>query len=193
MLRFAKEEIRLGLLGGLEAALLMRQAAGRFANDRDSALRSFIIPILLSTLTLAGIYMFPRAELAHHSVNMIAILYSSRLVLSWVIYFACIYWLAREVGRKEYFWRFVAANNWLSIPATVIFAPVAWSLLRGTHSWDEMSAIMVMLTLYSYVFTAYAAALIFRVPWELGAFIALIGLLIHENTGYVIGYVGSIL
>lgn len=189
---FTLREIRRNLLGSLEVALFMPQARHRFGNTADEAWRSFIIPILLFPLTLLAVYYYPKPALADHSANTIALLYSLRLGASWLFYMGFVYFLVNRVDRREHFCQFVIASNWLSIPATVIFLPVALGLMTGNYTWDELYPFMRAMMIYSYLFTAYMIGRILRVPWELAGFITIISLLINDYSLQVVSFVGQI-
>jgi hypothetical protein len=156
-------------------------------------MRSFIIPFLLFPLTLLAVYAFPKPELSDNSAHTIAMLFSLRTAATWLLFFGAIYWLTGEIDRRKHFYQFVTAMNWLTIPATVIFLPIAWYLYTGAYSWDELNAIMMSLMFYTYMFTAFMAAKILRIPWELGGFICMISILIDDSTNNLLYWVGSII
>jgi len=180
---FKKGEIGRNLLGCFEVFLLMPSARLRFGTDFEGALRSFIVPILLFPLTLMAVYLSPNDALADHSKNTIALFYSLRLAISWALYLGCVYWIVKEVDRKEHFWQFVTAINWVSIPATLVFLPVAWMMLTGNHSGEQLYPLIMGLVFYGYGLTAFVATYILRLPWELAGFVAIIGFLINDCTG----------
>lgn len=190
---FSVGEIRRNLLGSLEVALFMPDARGRFGDGYEEALRSFLIPALLFPLSLLAVYMYPRAEIAGASHNMIALLYSLRMVFVWLLFLGAVWMIVREIDRKEYFYKFVIANNWLTVPATLIFLPVAWLLISGAYSWNELYPLMVCIMGYTYIFTAFMAAYILRVPWELAGFISFIAICINQSTLDIVHQVGQAL
>ena len=116
-----KSEIKRNLLGALEVALFMPVARKRFGESKEEALRSFLIPILLLPLTIFAVYLYPKPEMASDSALVISILYSLRMLVIWAFFFGTVYMIAREVDRKAYFYNFVIATNWITIPATAIF------------------------------------------------------------------------
>lgn len=190
---FTKEEIKRNLLGGLEVALFMPVARKRFGTSYDEAVRSFIVPILFFPLTLLAVYLYPAPSIANHSANTIALMYSLRMAATWFMFFGAVYWISRETGRREHFYQFIIASNWLTIPATFVFAPVAWMLFAGTHTWQELAPFMMCLMLYTYAFTAFMATYVLRVPWELAGFIVFIGIGVNDNTLQILHWIGSVL
>lgn len=190
---FSKNEIKRNLLGCLEVFLLMPAARNRFGTSYDEAIRSFIIPILLFPLTLSLVFLLPESGLDGQSQNTIALLYSLRLAFFWVLYLGVVYWITRQVDRREHFWQFVIANNWLSVPASLILVPVLFMINSGAHSWEEMQALMAFLVLYTYGLTAFMATYVLRIPWELAGFIAMVGFIIDDSADQVFHAVSTIL
>lgn len=189
---FSKAELKRNLLGGLEIALLMPAGAKRFGNTYDEAIRSFIIPILLFPLTLAALFFYPVIEASGASKNTIILLFSLRLAFSWVMFFGIIYWLMRHVDHLDNFYRFVVATNWLSIPATVVFIPVALMLLSGNFTWEQLYPFMMFLVFYTYAFTAFMAVHVLIIPWELAGFIAFVLMTVENSTMDIVKWVGGL-
>lgn len=179
---FSEEEVKRNLLGALEVALLMPAGPKRFGNSYDEAVRSFIVPILLFPLTLAAFYLYPHPDIAASSRNTLTLLFSLRLGFSWLLFFGIIYWLMKKVDHLEHFCRFVIGTNWLAVPATVIFLPVAVMLLSGGFTWDELYPFMKFLMFYTYAFTAFLAVHALIIPWELAGFIAFLAVMVDNNT-----------
>lgn len=179
---FSREEIKRNMLGCLEIALFMPVAQQRFANNYDEAIKSFIIPILLFPVSLALVYFYPADDMGAASANTIALLYSLRMAASWALFILAVYIIAREIDRRDLFYKFIIANNWITLPATVVFLPVGMMLMGGHYSWAELYPFMVCLMLYSYAFTAFMVAHILRVPWELAGFITFIGVFVNDQT-----------
>lgn len=184
------KEARRSLLGVLEIALFMPVGRTRFGDTKNEALRSFAVPVLLFPLTLLAVYMAPQ-EGPGGSAHTLALLYGLRMAVIWVAFFGTVYWIAREVDRRKYFYQFVIASNWLSVPATAVFVPVGWMLLTGTHGWQELYPFMVCLILYTYAFTGFMAAYVLRIPWELAGFIVFVGMCVNNTTLDLVHWVGD--
>ena len=190
---FTKDEIKRNLLGALEVALFMPVARKRFGCTYDEAVRSFIIPILLFPVTLGLVYAYPAPSIEHNSVNTIALMYSLRMAASWFLFFGSVYWIVREIDRREHFYQFIIASNWLSVPATVVFLPVIWMLMSGSHTITDLYPFSICLMAYTYAFTAFMAAHVLRVPWELAGFIVFISMSINDTTLDMLRWFGHLL
>ena len=179
---FTRQELTRNLLGCLEAALFMRPVRERFGATHEEATRSFIIPILMLPVSMLALYFYPFAHLDHNAANQLAFLYCLRGAISWALFFSSVYWLTREVDRRQYFWQFVTATNWLSIPATLVFLPIVLKVAYGGQSLAMLHPAIMLTMLYTYAFTAYTAARVLRAPLELGGFIALIAFIVNNYT-----------
>jgi hypothetical protein len=190
---FTREEIKENLLGCLEVSLLMPHARTRFGKTYDEALKSFFIPVIFFPLTLLFIYAFPSYEASSFSSNNIALLYSLRLAASSLLFFGTVYMILNQIDRKGYFCQFVSALNWLTIPSTVIFIPVAWLLFTGSYTLEELTPFIHCLIWYSYIFTAFMSAYILRIPWEFACFIVFLSIALDEKTLKLLKWFGTML
>lgn len=184
-------EAKRNLLGSLEIALFMRIARERFGNSGGEALRSFAVPVLLFPLTVITMLLSPSAPT--DSANIIALLFGLRMAFIWIFFFGSVYLITKEIDRKQYFYKFVIASNWLSVPATVVFMPILWMLMTGAQTWDQAFPLMLCVLLYTYAFTAFMATYVLRVPWELSGFIVFVGMAINDSTMDIMQWFGKML
>ncbi|MFN3828184.1 MAG: hypothetical protein ACK4NR_11245 [Micavibrio sp.] len=188
---FPKGEVKRSLLGTLEFALLMWQGRSRFGTSQEEAIRSFIVPILFSVPLLFVVLAYPTSEASEMSRNSIALMYALRIAVVTGIFLAAVWWIVNQIDRQEYFMQFVTANNWLSVPATIIIVPCLWLVFNGTHTWEEVYPFMCVLMIYSYLFTAFMASAILRIPLELAGFITFISYAINTHAGDFMVWVGQ--
>ncbi len=190
---FSEQEIKRNLLGSLEVALFMPVGAKRFGSARDEMFRSFIVPIILFPVTLLAFTLRPESLFYEDgaSVNIVTMLYSLHLWLGLTAFLGIVYLIMREVDRKKYFYQFVTANNWLTVPTTVIFIPMLWMQMNGTHNWQELHPFMVCLALYTYAYTAFMAAYVLRLPWELAGFVVMISIVVNDSSLDILQWVGT--
>lgn len=187
----SSQQWKKNLLGALEIALLMPQARTRFSDSAEAAVRSFAVPLFLFPLALLSFYIFPHPGLTDDTANAFSVLYTLRLALSWSLFLGAVYWISKEIDRKEHFHQFVTANNWATLPATVIFAPVAWLIIHGDYNIQELMPIISALVLYTYGMTAFVAAYVLRIPWELAGFIAMIAFMVNDSTYNILVWIGK--
>ena len=86
----SKEEIKRNLLGALEVALFMPDARKRFGSSNEEALRSFFVPVILFPLNMLVFYFSTYLSMEEQSPNIVAFMFSMRLVVVWVIFFGFI-------------------------------------------------------------------------------------------------------
>lgn len=177
------DEIRQNLLGILEIALFMKGGEKRFAPSRQAMLKSFLIPLVLLPLTIFTVLAaHPEGAIDTTSMQILAVIYSMRLFVYLGLFMAFVYALAKSMDRLENFHRFVTANNWLTIPAAVLMAPLVIMFINGHYEWADIYPLMVVITLYSYAYTAFMATHVMRIPMEMACFIAIAGMAIHQTS-----------
>ncbi len=188
---FAKGEIRRNLLGCLEIALLMRRGRDRFGDSYDEAIRSFIIPILVSPVILLIIMLYPAPEISAVSRSTLALMYALRMFAVTAMFLGAVWWIVGEIDRREYFLKFVTASNWLSVPATVMILPSLYLTFGGYYTWNELYPFTCIAIAYSYFFTAFMAAYVLRIPLELAGFITFIGYMVNTQTLNIMHWIGE--
>ena len=178
---FTSAEIKHNLLGSLEIALFMRGGASRFKTDATTMKKSFLIPIMLLPLTLAMVLGAHPHALNSTSAQILTIIYSLRLFVYLGAFLGFVYYMARTMDKLDDFHRFATANNWLTIPAAALMIIPVSLFLNGIYTWQEIYPAVVLITLYSYAYTAFMAARVMRIPIEMASFIAITGLIINQN------------
>ncbi len=178
-----KSSIKHNLLGCLETALFMPGGAERFCASRSSMLKSFLIPLLVLPLSLITVIAaHPDPELPPTAAKILIAVYSLRTVIYLSAFLGFVYVMAKTMDRLESFYRFVTANNWLALPAAVLMIPLVLLFVTGAYGWSEIYPLMVLVTLYSYAYTAFMASYVLRIPMELACFIAIAGMAINQTS-----------
>lgn len=173
---FTKEEWKKNLLGCFEIVLFMPAGVQRFSKDRQDAIRSFLIPLIILPFTLMLFVLMSSG----FSWSFILSLHFVRMVLTLLLFITAVYFLTKQFGRDRYFYQFLSAINWFNIPSLLLTLPILWGLMQGIEmSYFESYAVFV--TLLGYVFSAFIITHAFRIPWEMGGFIAIVGLAIDQN------------
>lgn len=188
-----KEEIKRNLLGAIEVALFMPTIEKRFGGEYQEALRSFFIPVLLFPIALLTLYLFPLPGMAEGSENTISMLYSLRYAGAIALFLGTVYILSVKIDRQHHFLQFVTANNWVTVPSTLLLLPVVALVYSGVYAPDQLFPFMVSMIMYTYAFTAFIAMRIFRIPWEMGMFIAFCSLAINQGSFRIMGWVAQMI
>ncbi len=176
------EEIRQNLLGCLETALFMRGGSERFHVSAKALHKSFLVPLLVFPATVLFVLAGHPGALNDTTANILIAMHIVRFIVSLVAFLGFVYFMAKTLDRTKSFYRFVIANNWLSLPATILMIPLFALYFNGAYAWEEVYPLMVIVTLYSYAYTGYMVAQVMRVPWELAAFVSICGMAIHQST-----------
>ncbi len=171
-------QVRRHLLGCFEILLFMRSGIDHFDYTRKAALRSFLFP--LATLPFVLYIMAFNGE--QTAALTFYLLHAVRIIITLALFFGIIYMLTKQLGRDDHFYRFVNAYNWLSLPFIFFFVPIALMLASGDYSADDLNNAAVFVTLLGYVYTGFIATHCFRLPWELGAVIAIFGMFIDQTS-----------
>lgn len=166
----------------LETALLLKSGTKAFSGCKGGMILSFLIPVLALPVTLLMVLSAHPGDLAQGSAQILTFIHILRLVISLAAYTGFIYLMAKTMDKMDNFKRFVTANNWLSLPATLAMLPFLSLYLSGAHAWADIYPMMVLITLYSYVYTAFMASHVLRIPMELAGFMAIAGMAIHQTS-----------
>lgn len=174
---FSKAEVKSNLIGCAEIFLFMRSGLERFVVSPSAAIKSFIIPLLLMPLVL-----YVPIAMAEESGFQSALIFMHivRIVLSLGLYLLAVYYLAKQYHREGHFYKFLVIFNWMNIPGLVYLLPIAVGLLAG-YPVEMFETYAVFVTLTGYVYLAFVLTHCFRLPWEMGGFIAIVGLAIDDN------------
>ncbi|MCB1783704.1 MAG: hypothetical protein KDI13_06870 [Alphaproteobacteria bacterium] len=173
---FTKEEIRRNLLGCFEIMLFIPYGVERFETSRSDAVKSFIITLLLlppSLLVMAALSQ-------GYSWNLLFSLHTARFFVTMAAFLGAVYFLAKQLGRQEHFFRFVTISNWINIPTVLLCAPIMIGFFIG-GDMTVLKNYAIFITMLGYVYCAFVLTHTFRIPWEMGGFIAIVGLAIDQN------------
>ena len=175
--------VKQNILGTIEISLLLGKGAERFSYDTKNTYLSFIIPLLLLPLTLITVfYAHPNGQLADGATQILTAIYTLRVFVHLGLYLAFVYTMSKTLGKASEFKRFITANNWLTLPAAIAMTPLLALFINGSHSWQEVYPMMVVITLYSYVYSGFMIAKVLKIPYELAGFIAVAGMAIHQTS-----------
>ena len=176
-------QLKNNLLGCLEAALFMPACAERFSSNAKSMKKSFMVPLMILPITLITVLgAHPHTDITGNTQTLLMAIYSLRLFIYLGVFLSIVYFMAKTMDRLESFNRFVTANNWLTLPAAVISLPLLIAFMNGHYVWADIYPLMVCITLYSYIYTAFMATHVLRVPFEFACFIMVIGMAVHQSS-----------
>lgn len=154
----------------------MRRGLQRFEVSRDKMIRSFIIPFTLLPFVLAVVV----GLFDEYPPSLIVSLSLVRIIISTVLFLSVVYFLAKQFERQEHFFKFLIISNWLSVNSIILACPILIGLAIGLEP-DRFEVYAVFSEIVGYIYCAFVITCCFRLPWEMGGFIAIVGLAINEN------------
>ena len=185
---FTKKEWKYNLVGCMEIFLFMPAGVGRFKSSRSAAIKSFVVPIALLPILLAVM----AAMSAGFSLGILLSLHMVRIILAAVLFFAVVYFLSKQFERQEHFYKFLNVVNWSNIPGMFLTLPILGALVMG-YDMTALESYAVFITIVGYVYLAFILTHCFRFPWEMGGFIAIVGLAIDQNLLDVTVYIRDLI
>ncbi len=173
---FTKQEFKQNLLGCFEIFLFMPKGLDRFDVTPAKAIKSFLIPLAFLPLILAAIVGLSE----EFSPSLVIFLNVLRITFSALLFLAAVYFLTKQFDRHDKFYKFLMVSNWLNINGLILASPILIGMAMGQAA-ETFEVYAVFIEIVGYVYSAFVITHCFRLPWELGGFIAIVGLAINEN------------
>ncbi len=173
----SSRELKSNLLGCFEIFLFMPRGVDRFYVTPAKAIKSFLIPLALLPFILLVVVGMTDDEF---SPSVVVFLNVVRIALSVTFFLSAVYFLTKQFDRQQHFYRFILISNWLNINAMIMVSPILIGMAMGIDS-QSFEVYAVFGEIVGYVYSAFVITYCFRLPWELGGFIAIVGLAINEN------------
>lgn len=185
---FTREEVKRKLLGCFEILLFMPAGVQRFEGGREQAMKSFIIPVvMLPFLLIVLVALSPEYAWA-----LTVFVHFVRIVVTLAAVLGVVYLLAKQFKKEEYFYKFLNVSNWCNVPSVLFTVPILYAFLMG-HDIEALESYAVFVTLIGVFYSAFVMTHSFKVPWELGGFMAVAVLAIDQNIFIFANYVRDIM
>ena len=173
---FTKSEIKKNLLGCFEIALFMSKGIERFDETKIAAVKSLVVPLVLTPIIVILMVMVS----SDFATEVLIPLHVGRIILTMVITWAIVYLLSKHFNRDQYFWRFVTVSCWTNIIGFLLLLPIAIGVLSG-YAFAVFEPYALFSSIVGYVYAAFIATYVLKCPWELGGFVAIVGMGVSEN------------
>lgn len=181
---FSGQEIRKNSIGCAEVMLFMPQGLDRFEVTGGTMIKSFLIPLALMPLALFAIFVLgtdvPKTT-DMMTTHMLILLHTVRMVLTMALTLGAVYMVARQYDRHKHFGKYVVIANWMNIPFTLLTLPIFVAFFGG-FDMESMKSWAIFITIAGYVYTAFVLTHCFRIPWEMGGAVSIVGLAIDQNS-----------
>lgn len=181
----SEEKKKNPLLGCFEISIFMRTGVNHFDGKKSSIIRSFYVVALNLILVLATVPFVYAAQgdLQAQSLFAVTALFALKFVGCLVCSLLFVYYCCKIIQRKHNYSKFITTANWCSLIPLVVFAPFLLLLAFGPTTYEHVASVVVFISMYSYVITAFVTRYVIDVPWELAGFIAICTMAINE-TGF---------
>ena len=170
------------LRGALALCLFSRDGILVFDASPGQAWRSFWPGILTMPLFIWFVVEKPEDSLKGYPDWQIAANVVAHTIVSSVIWYGVMWLFAGQLKARDRFALFVSAGNWTGTAMLLVFLPVMAAILFGWGNEDQLERVMILLTLYSYGVTGYAAFKSFPIPWQMAGFVAVSSIFVNETT-----------
>lgn len=182
---FTRQELKQNLAGCLEIMIFMRQGIERFQSvSRVDAIKSFLIPVMLFPFVFMALVMTSKEG---HTIPFIISVHFFRIVIGAMIYFTIVYFLSKQLDRQQHFYRFLVIVNWICLFDIIFISPILLYIFTGADV-TSVEPYAVFITLLGYVYAAFIITHSFRVPWEMGGFVAIVGLAVDETMWDIVNF-----
>ncbi len=185
---FTSKEVKQNTIGSLEVMLFMPAGVERFDDSKSAGLRSFLIPILLFPFSIF-VWL---ADSSEAPVALVLALNITASLLGIILFLAIVYWISKQYERDEHFWKFVNVNNWLAIPGFLLASPLVFLIAVGgdLEAWNSY---FVFILILKYIYTGFVVTYVFRLPWEMAGFVAVLSFAIAYNLVQAVDYLQTYL
>ena len=173
---FTKSEFKQNLLGCFEIAIFMSKGIERFDETKVTAVKSLLVPLILTPIVVILMVMV----FSDFATEVLIPLHVGRIILTMVITWAIVYLLSKHFNRDQYFWRFVTVSCWADIIGFLLLLPIVIGVLSG-YEFAVFESYALFIGIVGYVYAAFIATHVLKLPWELGGFVAIVGMGVSEN------------
>jgi len=171
-------DLRNHLRGCLEVPVFLAQGVERFSGTKQAFLKSFLITLLLIPLTVPIAALNP--DYANLSIFSIFVAVVYRTLIATAFLLGTIWMLCFYLDRKDRFYQFGTAYNWLGLSIYVLVLPFYVIVATGMFTWPEMMNLLIFIMLYSYVILGFMAKHVLKMNLFGALGVAILGMACDE-------------
>ena len=171
------DTIRNNLRGCCEILVFLRQGVERFANTKQAFLRSLLVVLLLIPLQIPIAQIDPELSQYHTAGLVVALAY--RVIVSTAFFLGGVWLLTWPLERKDRFYRFATAVNWLGIAGYGLLLTYYIPVSIGLATAEQAGNYLLFIVGYAIAMTAFTARHALNVHWAVAVPIG-IGVLVCE-------------
>ncbi len=175
-------KIKERLVGTLEIALFMKSGINNFDNDFRAMIQSFSIFVLSFVFSIMSFPFLYEAkqELQNLGFSSALVIFILKFLIGYILALGFIYFINKIMKREHNFIKFITTSNWASLINLVLFLPLFFLMKSGVSNYNDLYPHMVILSVYSYVLSAFIIRYVIDIPWELAVFITVCLLALNE-------------
>lgn len=177
--------IKSALRGCYELPLFLKQGVGRFQNSSRSFWQSTLVPLFLIPLQLPLAGADP--EMARYPLVTLIVAQSYLTVISTAFFLGGVWLLTWPLERKDKFYQFGAAANWLSLTSYVLLLPYFLLVLSGTFSAAQLGNFLFFMICFFMAVIAFTAKNSLNIHWVVAVLIGIGALLAEIIAATLIG------
>lgn len=162
------------LKGTFDLLLLFGRGIKPFEKEgtfRD-AMMSLWIPVLMTPLNFLAAYIHRPEGLEEVSYGTVAIITGGMGVLGFIAGTLLSYLFAVAMDRKDRFWLWFQAGNWMILPFNIIVTPVLAIAAADIFEKAEMDRVLTAITYYGVIVSGCVAFRALKIGWEMAGFFA---------------------
>ena len=179
----ADATVKQKIIGTFELFFLFGRGIKPFEKEgtRAHALRSIWIPVAATPLAFYAAYLHPAEGLEKEPYSTVASVLAGHMLLTFIIGSGLGYIFCWAFDRRERFWLWFHAANWMTVPNLVISIPVLALAVLGSHEREVMDRALSVVLYYGVIVNACVAFRAFKVDWTLAGFFACMSIYVAQQ------------
>ncbi len=187
-------EIARGSTGAIKLLLRDRSAPAYFDNTLESCLRSF--QVMLVVAPFYALYLFIHyASLVTAAEDWeIAFVEALRYVVDWLLFPVIFHEIARRRGWLERYPRYIAALNWINLPAVILL--LLGELVATVAPMGVTAVVQLVLQALFFYWFMIATRMTLGAPWAMAAVLMVVNwvpsyflsVLVNRLLGVAVGF-----
>lgn len=153
--------------------------------EKEGTFRHAMLSLWFVALTLPlnflSAYLYHPQGMEDAPYAAVATVTAGFFVISFVVGIAFSWLFALVMDRKDRFWLWFQAGNWLTIPNLVVGIPALLVAVYGNHTRVEMDNVFTLITYYGVLVNGCLTFRALKIGWEMAAFYAGMSVMIAQQ------------
>lgn len=145
------------------------------------AMRSLWFVVLAMPFGYLSAYIHHPEGLADAPYSAVAIIITGFSVISFFVGLGISWLFALAMGKKDRFWLWFQAGNWMTIPNLVVALPIIAVAATGHYPRQDIDNILTLLTYYGVLVNGCLCFRALKINWELAGFFACMSVFVAQQ------------